>query len=308
MAVENHYQSFDRAKWASLRASTPLTLTDADLDKIRGINDRLDLDEVVNIYLPLSRLLNLHVQATQTLSSVTDTFLGVTDEPVPYVIGIAGSVAVGKSTSSRVLQTLLSNWPDHPRVDLVTTDGFLLPNAELDARGLMGRKGFPESYDTGALVDFLRSVKSGERAVEAPVYSHLTYDIVPDERLTIDSPDVLIVEGLNVLQGGRGNASVFVSDFFDFSIFVDADEAHIQEWYVERFHTLRQSVFQNPDSYFRHYAGLDDEQATAIAKAIWAEINSPNLRQNIAPTRHRANLILTKGSDHSVERVQLRKT
>ena len=304
--VTGRYESFDRARWATLRASTPLTLTDADVDDLRGINERLDLDEVVNVYLPLSRLLNLHIAATQGLNSVTDTFLGSARESVPYVIGIAGSVAVGKSTTARVLRKLLSNWPDHPRVDLLTTDGFLHPNAVLESRDLMSRKGFPESYDTGALVDCLQRIKSGQPAT-APVYSHLTYDIVPNETLSIDRPDVLIVEGLNVLQSGRGSSALFVSDFFDFSIYVDAEEDQLRTWYVERFLTLRASVFQNPESYFRNYANLTEDEAVEVAIGIWNEINAPNLRENIEPTRIRADLILTKGREHAVERVELRK-
>lgn len=304
----SRFESFRRTQWAELREATPLTLTTNDLDQIRGISDRLDLDEVSNVYLPLSRLLNLHIRATQGLSDVTDTFLGTSFNNVPYVIGVAGSVAVGKSTTSRLLRTLLSHWPDHRHVELLTTDGFLLPNAELEGRGLMNRKGFPESYDTASLIDFLKAIKSGERFVDAPVYSHIAYDVVPDKRVVFDLPDVLIVEGLNVLQGSTGEQSVVVSDFFDFSIFVDADEHDIEQWYVERFLKLRQSVFQSSDSYFQHYRQLDDEQATAVARGIWSRINSPNLRENIAPTRERANLILRKGPNHAVEEVRLRKT
>ncbi len=301
------YESFDRSRWSELRKTTPLTLTDEDLAELRGINEELDLEEVADVYLPISRLLNLQIVAKRHLGEATDTFLGSPVDRIPYVIGLAGSVAVGKSTAARVLQSLLANWDDHPGVALVTTDGFLFPNQVLEDNDLMGRKGFPESYDTSALVEFLRRVKSGVAEVHAPVYSHLTYDIVPDETVAVRQPDVLIVEGLNVLQAGRGAEQV-VSDFFDFSIFVDAEEAHIEQWYVDRFLTLRESVFTNPDSYFQHYAALDEETAIAVARGIWADINAVNLRENIAPTRERADLILTKAEQHRVEQVFLRKT
>ncbi len=284
-----------------------MTLSNDELVAIRGINERLDTDEVEDVYLPLSRLLNLHITAIQQLAAVTDTFLTTEPAPVPYIIGLGGSVAVGKSTTARVLQTLLSRWPDHPNVGLITTDGFLYPNAELERRGLMRRKGFPESYDTAALLDVMRAVKSGDPDVVAPVYSHLSYDIVPDQHITIRQPDVLIVEGLNVLQGNQGSSSLVVSDFFDFSIYVDAEEAIIKQWYVDRFLALRDSVFANPDSYFRHYSGLNTEEATTVATELWDGINAPNLEQNIAPTRQRANCILTKGENHRVEWVSLQK-
>ena len=302
--------SFDRAEWARLRASTPLTLGEQDIEHLRGLNDSLDLDEVVDVYLPLSRLLNLYVSAMQNLHRVTDVFLGGPAEKVPFVIGVAGSVAVGKSTTSRVLQALLQRWPDHPTVELVTTDGFLHSNAVLEERGLMDRKGFPESYDLARLVTFIADVKSGREVVHAPVYSHLTYDIVPDASIEIRQPDILIVEGLNVLQTGTPRADgpqVFVSDFFDLSIFVDADEDAIKHWYLERFLTLRKTAFRDPRSYFRKYAETDREEAMAIASAIWDTINGPNLRQNILPTRSRADVILRKRSDHVVEQVHLRK-
>jgi type I pantothenate kinase len=305
------YVSFDRDEWARLRASTPMTLTEADLAALHGINERLSLDEVAEIYLPLSRLLNLYVAASQSLHRVTDTFLGSPAARVPYVVAVAGSVAVGKSTTSRVLQALLARWPDHPKVDLVTTDGFLYPNHILDARGLMDRKGFPESYDLRRFVRFMADVKAGRPEVSAPVYSHQAYDIVPGAEQVVRRPDIVIVEGLNVLQTGvvaAGRAPrVFVSDFLDFSIFVDAVEADIERWYVERFHALRQTVFADPDSYFHHYAGLSEDEATAKAQQIWHDINGVNLRRNIVPTRERARLVLQKSSDHSVQGVRLRK-
>jgi len=296
---------FSRSRWARLRASTPLTLTDADLADLRGINERLDLDEVATVYLPLSRLLNLQVAAAQALHQATNTFLGKPPEPVPYVLGIAGSVAVGKSTTARILQALLARWPSHPRVDLVTTDSFLHPNRVLLARGILNRKGFPESYDQHALVRFVADVKSGAAEVAAPVYSHLTYDLVPGQQVVVRRPDVLILEGLNVLQAGGGR--LFVSDYFDFSIYVDAREADIERWYEERFLTLRETAFRDPSSYFRRYGELSVEDAVATARRIWAEINGLNLRENILPTRERARLILEKGPDHLVRGVRLRK-
>lgn len=305
------YLDFDRASWAALRAATPLTLSEVDLAELRGLNERISLEEVETIYLPLSRLLNLHVSATQTLHKATDTFLGSLPAPTPYVIGVAGSVAVGKSTFARILRALLARWPDHPRVDLVTTDGFLLPNRVLEGRGLLGRKGFPESYDVKTLVQFMADVKAARGAVHAPVYSHQAYDIVPGEFQVVDRPDIVIVEGLNVLQTGEGApgrpARVFVSDFFDFSIYIDADETHIEHWYISRFMALRETVFQNPRSYFHRYAALSDEAAKATAHDIWHGINGVNLRENISPTRERARLVLEKSADHTVQRVRLRR-
>ena len=278
---------------------------------MHGLNEEVFLDEVIEVYLPLSRLLNLYVSATQGLYRVTDTFLGKPTSKVPYIIGIAGSVAVGKSTTARILRALLSRWPDHPEVDLVTTDGFLYPNRVLEERGLMSRKGFPESYDTGRLVRFVSEVKSGKPEVAAPVYSHLAYDVIPGETKLVRQPDVMILEGLNVLQTENGDhvdgSGAFVSDFFDFSIYVDAADADLERWYVDRFLTLRDTVFQDENSYFNRYASLSTGEAKEVAGGIWAEINGPNLVQNIKPTRERAHLILEKGPDHSVRSVRLRK-
>jgi type I pantothenate kinase len=306
----SRFLTFDRDAWARLRASTPLTLSEADLDALRGLNEQLSLDEVVEIYLPLSRLLNLHVRAAQSLYHASQIFLGNTTEKVPFIIGLGGSVAVGKSTTARVLQALLCRWPSHPLVALVTTDGFLFPNAVLEARGLMQRKGFPESYDRAALVRFLADVKAGYPEVHAPVYSHQRYDIVPGATQSVRQPDVVIVEGLNVLQAppaGSIEHQLFASDFFDYSIYVDADERNIEAWYVERFLRLRDTVFQDPQSYFHRYGSLSEIEARQTAADIWARINAVNLRENIAPTRQRAHLILYKGTAHRVERVQLRR-
>ncbi len=303
------YMTFTAEQWAGLRAATPLSLDETDLERLRGINVELSLDEVASIMLPLSRLLNLYVGASQELYRASDTFLGQLPAKVPFVIGIAGSVAVGKSTTARVLQALLGRWPDHPKVDLITTDGFLYPNAVLNERGLMERKGFPESYDRRRLLSFMSDIKSGEPKVTAPVYSHLTYDILDDVYLTVCQPDVVIVEGINVLQtsSATSESPLFVSDFFDFSIYVDADTEDIKQWYIERFFTLRETAFQDNRSFFRRFAALTDDEATETATAIWTSINEKNLLENVLPTRERADLILHKGLDHAVTKVRLRR-
>jgi type I pantothenate kinase len=302
----DRYLTFDREEWADLRAATPLTIRERDLEALRGINEKIDLDEVAAVYLPLTRLLNLYVSATQNLHKVSATFLGAMAPKVPYVIGIAGSVAVGKSTFARILQALLARWPDHPRVDLITTDGFLFPNDILQDRGIMNRKGFPESYDTKALLQFLRDLKSGASDVRAPVYSHVVYDIVEGDAISIRQPDILILEGLNVLQVGS-ESNEFVSDYFDFSIYIDAEEKDIETWYVERFQALRETVFRDPNSFFQNYAHLTDQEAEDTARTIWREINGKNLVENIEPTKSRASLLVQKGHDHRVTDVHLRR-
>jgi type I pantothenate kinase len=305
------FAAFDRASWRALAGSSPLPLDAADVRELATLGDRIDLDEVTTVYLPLARLLSLHVAASRRLWSAQTEFLGARTEKVPFVIAVAGSVAVGKSTTARLLQALLAAGPDTPRVDLVTTDGFLLPNAELESRGLLARKGFPESYDRRALLRFLADVKSGRAEVSAPLYSHHAYDVLPGERQVVDSPDVLVVEGLNVLQAGGGAGGrvpeVFLSDFFDFSVYVDATEHDVEQWYVERFLALRRTAFADSGAYFHRFADLSDEEAFATARGIWAAVNGPNLRSNIAPTRSRARLVLQKAADHSVRRVLLRK-
>ena len=305
------YEVFSRGEWAALRADTPLTLSEADLAGLRGQNEVISLREVEEIYLPLTRLINLYVTATQQLHQVSTSFLSSPTARVPYMIGLAGSVAVGKSTTARILQALLSRWKDHPSVALVTTDGFLYPNAELEARGLSWRKGFPESYDLQALIRFVSEIKSGKPHVEIPVYSHHDYDIIPGERQRIEQPDIMIVEGLNVLQtSAEANSPpprVFISDYFDFTIYVHAEEEVIQEWYVERFLSFCEIARTDPTSFFRRFISLSDLKARQHAKKIWRDINKINLLENILPTRERARLILNKEHDHSVQSVQLRK-
>ncbi|EMP4115361.1 type I pantothenate kinase [Vibrio parahaemolyticus] len=304
------FLSFDRAEWAELRNSVPMTLSEDDLKALQGINENLTMEEAVEIYLPLSRLLNLYVQARQSRNSVLQQFLNTEEHAPPFVIGIAGSVAVGKSTTARILKALLSRWENHPKVALVTTDGFLYPKKVLEERGIMHRKGFPESYDIKRLVEFVSDVKAGKPNLEVPVYSHITYDIT-DELKKIDRPDVLIIEGLNVLQSGMDYPHdphrVFVSDFLDFSIYVDAESETIEQWYVERFLKFRRGAFTKPGSYFSHYTQLSVDEAKSKAKEIWRNINGLNLELNILPTRERAHLILHKGANHLVDKVSLRK-
>jgi type I pantothenate kinase len=307
----NPYRIFTREQWAHLRDDTPMTLEPGEFDRLRSLHDRLDIKEVEDIYLPLSRLLSIYVDEAQRLYYAQRQFLGIRDRKMPYIIGIAGSVAGGKSTTARVLQALLARWSPRPKVDLVTTDGFLYPNAALERLGLIQKKGFPASYDLPLLLSFLSDIKAGRRHVRAPVYSHLSWDIVPNQWQEVDQPDILIVEGVNVLQTGRlphdGKAVPVVSDFFDFSVYIDADEVVLREWYVRRWLTLRDTAFIDPKSYFHRYALLSDEEATATANAIWERTNLANLEENILPTRPRATLILKKGADHVIETVALRR-
>lgn len=310
-SVQSPYMYFSRAEWAALRNAVPMTLNPAEVRTLKGINEDLSIAEVTEIYLPLARLLEFYINSNQYRTAALDRFLGNNNRRPPYVIGIAGSVAVGKSTTARVLQALLSRWPEHRKVELVTTDGFLLPNAELEARGLMQKKGFPVSFDIQNLVRFVSELKAGAPKLEAPIYSHFTYDVLPDQGKTVEQPDILILEGLNVLQSGMDYPHdphhVFVSDFVDFSIYVDAAIEHINSWFIRRFMKLRESVFSDPSSYFHKYANLSDREAIATANQIWHDINERNLIENILPTRERGNLILTKGAEHAVEQVKLRK-
>ena len=299
------YTIFGREEWAKLRANTPLTLSKADLTALRSVNEEVSIEEVVDAYLPLSRLLNLHVSAARTLAQVKDSFLGRPAGAAPYIVAVAGSVAVGKSTFARALRALIARWPGRPRVELVTTDGFLYPNALLEERGIMTKKGFPESYDTRRMVRFLAEVKAGAAEVEAPVYSHVAYDILKDESQIVKVPEILIFEGLNVLQ--MGTERVVASDFFDFSVYIDADEADIESWFLDRFRLLQRTAFQNPKSYFHKFKDLAEDQATDFAREIWRTINLVNLRENIAPTRERASLVLRKRADHTVGEVCLRR-
>lgn len=305
------YQRFTMDEWARLRADEPMTLTAADIERLKTLNDPISLEEAERVYLPLARLLSLYVEAVQGLHRATNQFLGITNGKMPFIIGVAGSVAVGKSTTARILRSLMRRWKTSPKVDLVTTDGFLYPNAELERRGIMDRKGFPESYDRARFVGFLSDMKSGKPRVSVPVYSHLVYDILPGEEVVIERPDILIVEGLNILQPGElprnGRPILFASDFLDFSIFIDADEADLRDWFMARFIRLRETAFTDPKSFFRRFAEMSEEEARSFGLWVWESINLVNLKENILPTRGRADLILRKGPSHAVEEVALRR-
>lgn len=305
------YLIMTREEWAAQRRGTPMTLSPEDVARLGGLSERLSTKEVEEIYLPLSRLISLYVSAAQELHQVTSRFLGKTEQKTPFIIGIAGSVACGKSTTARVMKALLARWPSHPHVDLISTDGFLHPNEVLEQRNIMHRKGFPESFDSASLLRFLADVKSGEPNVKAPIYSHFAYNILENQYISIDRPDILIVEGLNVLQPARmpksGSAIPFVSDFFDVSVYIDAATVDIEQWYIERFWRLRETAFKDPAAYFHKYALLDEQEVAATARNIWRNINLRNLEKNILPTRQRADLILKKDKTHAVEEVMLRK-
>jgi type I pantothenate kinase len=305
------YHHFTKAQWSALRADEPMTLTAEEIGRLRTLSDPISLEEAERVYLPLTRLLSFYVEAVQHLHNVSSRFLDRPDERVPFIIGVAGSVAVGKSTTARILQALLARWPSSPKVDLVTTDGFLYPNAVLAQRGIMERKGFPESYDRTRFVKFLSDIKSGRSGVKLPVYSHLVYDVLPESEVVVDRPDILIVEGLNILQPGElpksGKPILFASDFIDFSVYIDADTADLEDWFLERFRRLRDTAFRDPTSFFRRFAEMSEDEAMQFGRMVWRTINLPNLLDNVLPTRSRADLILTKGKDHLIESVQLRR-
>jgi len=305
------YHHFTKAQWSALRADEPMTLTREDIKRLRTLSDPISLEEAEEVYLPLTRLLSFYVEAVQSLHNVSTRFLETPDQKVPFIIGVAGSVAVGKSTTARILQALLQRWPSSPKVDLVTTDGFLHPNAVLAERGIMERKGFPESYDRPRFVQFLSDIKSTKGKVQVPVYSHLVYDVVPGSEVTIDRPDILIVEGLNILQPGElprdGKPILFASDFIDFSVYIDADNDDLEEWFMERFFRLRETAFKDPTSFFRRFAEMSETEAGEFGRMVWRTINLPNLIDNVLPTRGRADLILKKGKSHLIEDVQLRR-